>query len=71
MVAGKRRAIDHFRRARMLEHKHGELAYEMEVEQELAVPDIDSALDDDIGDDLLSLIFTACHPLLSPKRVSR
>ena len=67
MVAGKRRAIDHFRRAKMLERKHGELGYEMEVEQELAVPDIDAALDDDIGDDLLSLIFTACHPVLSPE----
>ena len=67
MVAGKRRAIDHFRRAKMLERKHGELGYEMEIEQELAVPDIDAALDDDIGDDLLSLIFTACHPVLSPE----
>ncbi len=51
----------------MLERKHGELGYEMEVEQALAVPDIDAALDDDIGDDLLSLIFTACHPVLSPE----
>jgi RNA polymerase sigma-70 factor (ECF subfamily) len=67
MVAGKRRAIDHFRRTRMLERKHGELGYEMGIEQELAVPDVDSALDDDIGDDLLSLIFTACHPVLSPE----
>lgn len=67
MTAGKRRAIDHFRRAKMLERKHYELGYEMEVEQDLAVPDIDAALDDDIGDDLLSLIFTACHPVLSPE----
>jgi RNA polymerase sigma factor (sigma-70 family) len=67
MVAGKRRALDHFRRNKMLERKHGELGHEMEIEQELAVPDIDAALDDDIGDDLLSLIFTACHPLLSPE----
>jgi RNA polymerase sigma-70 factor, ECF subfamily len=67
MTAGKRRAIDYFRRGKMLERKHDELGYEMEIEQELAVPDIDSALDDDIGDDLLSLIFTACHPLLSPE----
>ncbi|MEP9388257.1 RNA polymerase sigma factor [Mesorhizobium sp. KR9-304] len=67
MATGKRRAIDHLRRARMLDRKHGEIGYEMEIEQAHATPDIDAALDDDIGDDLLSLIFTACHPLLSPE----
>jgi RNA polymerase sigma-70 factor (ECF subfamily) len=64
MAAGKRRAIDHFRRVKMLERKHGELGYEAELDQ-AELPDFDTALDDDIGDDLLSLIYTACHPLLS------
>jgi RNA polymerase sigma factor (sigma-70 family) len=64
MATAKRRALDHLRRARMLARKHELVALEMEAEQQ-AVPDIDSALDDDIGDELLRLIFTACHPLLS------
>ena len=67
MAAGKRRAIDHLRRAKMLDRKHGEIGYDMEIEQQHGGPDVDAALDDDIGDDLLSLIFTACHPLLSPE----
>ncbi len=65
MATGKRRAIDHIRRAKMLDRKHGEIGYDMEIEQAHGGPDIEAALDDDIGDDLLSLIFTACHPLLS------
>ncbi len=65
MATGKRRAIDHLRRAKMLDRKHGEIGYDMEIEQVHGAPDIEAALDDDIGDDLLSLIFTACHPLLS------
>ncbi|PRD50151.1 RNA polymerase sigma factor [Phyllobacterium myrsinacearum] len=64
MVTGKRRAIDHFRRNKMLRRKHDELGYDAEIEQ-AAMPDFDTALDDDIGDDMLSLIFTACHPVLS------
>lgn len=65
MATGKLRAIDHFRRAKMIDRKHGELGYEAEIEQDFATPDIDEALDNDIGDDLLGLIFTACHPALS------
>jgi RNA polymerase sigma factor (sigma-70 family) len=65
MATGKRRAIDHLRRAKMLDRKHGEIGYDLEIEQAHGGPDIEAALDDDIGDDLLSLIFTACHPLLS------
>ncbi len=65
MAAAKHRAIDHFRRNKLLERKHRELGYELEIEQELAQPDFDAALDDDIGDDLLRLVFTACHPVLS------
>ena len=64
MAIAKRRALDHLRRGRMLARKHEIVARDMEQEQQ-AVPDIDSALDDDIGDELLRLIFTACHPLLS------
>ena len=64
MAAAKHRAIDHFRRHKMLERKHQELGYELETHQE-TVPDLDAALDDDVGDDMLRLVFTACHPVLS------
>jgi RNA polymerase sigma factor (sigma-70 family) len=64
MATAKRRALDHLRRRQMLARKHEMVARDMEQEQQ-AVPDLDSALDDDIGDELLRLIFTACHPLLS------
>jgi RNA polymerase sigma-70 factor (ECF subfamily) len=64
MATAKHRAIDHFRRNQRLERKHEELGRELEV-KEATVPDFDAALDDDIGDDLLRLIFTACHPVLS------
>lgn len=63
MAAAKHRAIDHFRRNTRLERKHAELGRELE-EKEMAVPDFEAALDDDIGDDLLRLVFTACHPVL-------
>jgi RNA polymerase sigma factor (sigma-70 family) len=65
MAAAKHRAVDRFRRAKMLERKHQELGREMEIEQELSVPDLDGAMDDEVGDDLLRLMFTACHPVLS------
>ncbi len=64
MATAKHRALDHLRRGRMLERKHELIARDLEEEQQ-AVPDLDSALDDDIGDELLRLIFTACHPRLS------
>jgi len=64
MATAKRRALDHLRRGKMLAHKHGMVARDLEQEQQ-AMPDLDAALDDDIGDELLRLIFTACHPLLS------
>src|SRR5947207_4366384 len=64
MAAAKRRALDHLRRTKMLARKHEMIACDMEREQQ-AMPDWDPALDDDIGDELLRLIFTACHPLLS------
>jgi RNA polymerase sigma-70 factor, ECF subfamily len=62
-AAAKHRAIDHFRRNRRLEQKHQELKYQQESQSN--VPDYDSALDDEFGDDLLRLVFTACHPVLS------
>jgi len=65
MATAKNRALDHFRHRKLTERKHEELARELEIEQELAVPDYTAALDDDIGDDLLRLMFTACHPVLS------
>jgi len=65
MAAAKHRAIDRLRRKKLIERKHEELGREIEAEGEGATPDLDAALDDDIGDDLLRLIFTACHPLLA------
>src|ERR1700732_3940435 len=64
MATAKRRALDHLRRGQMLARKHQMVALELEAEQQ-TMPDWDTALDDDIGDELLRLIFTACHPLLS------
>ncbi len=64
MATAKRRALDHLRRGQMLARKHEMVARDLEQEQQ-AMPDWDAALDDDIGDELLRLIFTACHPLLS------
>jgi RNA polymerase sigma-70 factor (ECF subfamily) len=65
MATAKHRAIDALRRHRMLERKHDTLAYELEAQQEMAVPDLDTALDDHVGDDLLRLVFISCHPVLS------
>jgi len=63
MTTAKRRAIDYFRRNKMAARKLAELGHDLEEAQE--GPDLDAALDDDIGDDLLRLLFTACHPVLS------
>jgi RNA polymerase sigma factor (sigma-70 family) len=65
MVTAKHRAIDHLRRNKRLERKHEELGREIEADQEETAANLDAALDDDIGDDLLRLMFTACHPVLS------
>ena len=65
MATAKHRAIDQLRRRTMLERKHGELGYELEAQQEMAVPDLDAAIDDHVGDDLLRLMFISCHPVLS------
>jgi RNA polymerase sigma-70 factor (ECF subfamily) len=63
MAVGKRRAADHFRRAAMAERKHEELAQELTVRE--PEPDLDAVVEDDVGDDLLRLMFIACHPVLS------
>jgi RNA polymerase sigma-70 factor (ECF subfamily) len=65
MAAAKHRAIDRLRRRKLIERKHEELGRELESEGEDAVAALDAALDDDIGDDLLRLVFTACHPVLA------
>jgi len=64
MAAAKHRAIDYFRRNALLDRKHEELAREVAV-KEMAVPDLNAALDDDVGDDLLRLVFVSCHPVLA------
>ncbi len=65
MATAKHRAIDRIRRNVALERKVEEIGRDLEIQQELAIVDFDAALDDDVGDDLLRLIFTACHPVLS------
>ncbi len=65
MATAKHRAIDKLRRNKLLDRKHEELGYEIEAQQEAAVPDLDTALDDHVGDDLLRLMFMSCHPVLS------
>ena len=71
MAAAKHRALDWLRRGKLLERKHEELGRELEVHQEIAAADAaaarDAALDDEVGDDLLRLVFIACHPVLSPE----
>ena len=64
MATAKRRAIDGFRRAKMLERKHAEIGHGLSEADDSAAR-IEAAMDDEIGDELLGLMFTACHPLLS------
>jgi RNA polymerase sigma factor (sigma-70 family) len=65
MATAKHRAIDHFRRNKRLERKHQELGRELQAQQDMAMPDFNAALDDNVGDDLLRLVFISCHPVLS------
>ena len=65
MGTAKHRALDRLRREPMLERRHEQLGYEMETGRRDEVAALDDALDDDVGDDLLRLVFTACHPVLS------
>jgi RNA polymerase sigma factor (sigma-70 family) len=65
MAAAKRRGIDVLRRRPMLDEKHQLLGHELEAKQETIVAELDAALDDNVGDDLLRLVFMSCHPVLS------
>jgi RNA polymerase sigma-70 factor (ECF subfamily) len=65
MAIAKRRAVDQFRRKQRLDRKIEELGRELEFHGEMAGPDLDAAIDDGVGDDLLRLMFMACHPVLS------
>jgi len=65
MTAAKNRALNDLRRKKLVERKHEELGHDIEAKQEAAVPDLEAAIDDGIGDDLLRLMFIACHPVLS------
>jgi RNA polymerase sigma factor (sigma-70 family) len=65
MATAKHRAIDLLRRNKRLERKHEELGREVEAQQEMAVPDLEAAIDDNVGDDLLRLVFISCHPVLT------
>ncbi|HEX4473498.1 MAG TPA: sigma-70 family RNA polymerase sigma factor, partial [Polyangiaceae bacterium] len=62
-ATAKRRALDELRRRKLLDRKHVELGHA--IETDASVPDVEAALDDDIGDDLLRLVFVSCHPVLS------
>ena len=64
MTAGRHRAIDRLRRSKLVERKHEEIGHGIEVDQ-MATPDLDAAIDDDVGDDLLRLVLISCHPVLS------
>ena len=65
MTTAKNRAIDLLRRSERLDRKHEELGRELEARRERIVSDLEASIDDDVGDDLLRLMFTACHPVLS------
>src|SRR5437868_15200580 len=65
MATAKHRAIDMHRRSKRIEQKHQQIGHELDEQQEMTVSELDAALDDDIGDDLLRLMFSACHPVLS------
>jgi RNA polymerase sigma factor (sigma-70 family) len=65
MATAKHRAIDQIRKRALVEHKHEQLGHELDARQEMSVPDIDAALDDHVGDDLLRLVFISCHPILA------
>src|SRR4029077_786814 len=63
MATAKHRAIDQLRRGKMLDRKHEQLGHELEAGRDAGVPDLDATIDDHIGDDLLRLMFIACHPV--------
>src|SRR5262245_8732642 len=64
MAAVKNRAINAWRKKKLIERKNQEIGRELDAREERAVADLEAAIDDDIGDDLLRLVFTSCHPVL-------
>jgi RNA polymerase sigma factor (sigma-70 family) len=68
MATAKNRALDHLRHAKLADAKHEEIGHDLEAQEALIVPDfvdaLDAAREDEIGDDMLRLVFTACHPVL-------
>jgi len=67
MATAKNRALDELRREKRIERKREELGHVIEAEREAATPDLEAAMDDEVGDDLLRLVFISCHPVLSPE----
>lgn len=67
MAAAKRRAIDGIRHAAMQTRKHAELARDLDEERDMSAEAVEAALDDPLGDELLGLIFAACHPVIGPE----
>ncbi len=67
MATAKRRGIDRLRRGKMMERKHGEITRELEAVQEATAATLEASADDPVGDDTLRLMFTACHPVLTPE----
>ncbi|MGE0548254.1 MAG: RNA polymerase sigma factor [Kofleriaceae bacterium] len=65
MATAKHRAIDRIRRTKLVDRKHEEIGHALEAKRDLTVEQIEAAVDDDVGDDLLRLVFTCCHPVLS------
>src|SRR5204862_7157114 len=65
MTIAKRRAIDQLRRRTVLDRKHEELGYDLDLQHGSVDDELEEAIDDDVGDDLLRLMFIACHPVLS------
>src|SRR6187551_1233780 len=65
MATAKRRGIDELRRGKRWQRKQDAISHELDARAEFSAPDLDAALDDDVGDDLLRLVFTSCHPILS------
>jgi RNA polymerase sigma factor (sigma-70 family) len=66
MACVRHRGIDHLRRTTRIGEKHEELAHEVALRQQARQPDFEAAVDDDVGDDLLRLVFICCHPVVSP-----
>src|SRR3546814_14937194 len=67
LFRSKRRVIDGARHHAMRERKHAEIARELDEERDMSADAVEAALDDPLGDELLGLVFAACHPVISPE----